>query len=703
MYNNVGTRFNILMIIVCIVGIVFVCQLFNLQIVNGASYRQQSENRLVREIKVTAPRGEIYDRYGKLLVTSITGYNVNLYYTKIPKTKLNEVLLKLANILEKNNDTYTNNFPIDFEMMTFNKSEEGAKNWKVSNKMSGDASVDEVIEFYKKKYEIQYDDVNDVKKVIALRYEIASKGYSSFKSVVLAKEISQESMLEIEERGNELSGIVVTTYPIRKYLTQNVASHIIGYIGRIGSTEYKNKKDQGYSQNDMIGKSGIEATFENFLRGKDGKMRLEMDSEGRVTDKEETIESEMGNSVILTIDFDLQKKAEEVLEKYIKKIQSGGFSDKCEDAKAGALVVLDTKTSEVLTLASYPEYNPDEFTDGISASEYKKYFENEDMPMFNRAIQGTYSPGSTFKMVTTIAAIESGTIGIHEQILTKGVYDKGHKPACWIWKGYRTNHGLVDAEKALKVSCNYYFYDVSYRMGIDTLSRYAGLFGLGTKTGIELPGEVSGTLASREYIQKLNERDGGKRQWMVADTLSAGIGQSYNSFTPIQMAYYIATLANGGVKNELTILKSVVDSTGKDISNKEVDEVIDEKINKPEINLGDLGFSKETIDTVFEGMRSVTGETGGTAYSTFSSFPIEVAGKTGTATASSGSDHAWFVGFAPYHDPEIVVVCVIEHGGHGAYTAPAVKEVMEEYFGYNNKDVEEDLTLRSIEEVLINN
>lgn len=703
MYNNVGTRFNILMIIVCIVGIVFVCQLFNLQIVNGASYRQQSENRLVREIKVTAPRGEIYDRYGKLLVTSITGYNVNLYYTKIPKTKLNEVLLKLANILEKNNDTYTNNFPIDFETMTFNKSEEGAKNWKVSNKMSGDASVDEVIEFYKKKYEIQYDDVNDVKKVIALRYEIASKGYSSFKSVVLAKEISQESMLEIEERGNELSGIVVTTYPIRKYLTQNVASHIIGYIGRIGSTEYKNKKDQGYSQNDMIGKSGIEATFENFLRGKDGKMRLEMDSEGRVTDKEETIESEMGNSVILTIDFDLQKKAEEVLEKYIKKIQSGGFSDKCEDAKAGALVVLDTKTSEVLALASYPEYNPDEFTDGISASEYKKYFENEDMPMFNRAIQGTYSPGSTFKMVTTIAAIESGTIGIHEQILTKGVYDKGHKPACWIWKGYRTNHGLVDAEKALKVSCNYYFYDVSYRMGIDTLSRYAGLFGLGTKTGIELPGEVSGTLASREYIQKLNERDGGKRQWMVADTLSAGIGQSYNSFTPIQMAYYIATLANGGVKNELTILKSVVDSTGKDISNKEVDEVIDEKINKPEINLGDLGFSKETIDTVFEGMRSVTGETGGTAYSTFSSFPIEVAGKTGTATASSGSDHAWFVGFAPYHDPEIVVVCVIEHGGHGAYTAPAVKEVMEEYFGYNNKDVEEDLTLRSIEEVLINN
>ena len=702
MYNDVGIRFNVLMVIVCIVGIVFICQLFNLQIVNGASYREQSENRLVREIKVTAPRGEIYDRYGKLLVTNDTGYNVNLYYTKISKKKLNVVLLKLANILEKNNDTYYNNFPVDFEKMTFTKSDTAIKSWKTNSNISGDATVQEVIDFYKNKYEVENEDINDVKKILALRYEIATKGYSSFKSVTLAKEISSESMLEIEERGNELSGVVITTYPIRKYLTQNVASHIIGYTGKISSSEYKNKKELGYSQNDMIGKSGIEATFEEFLRGKDGKLRLEMDSEGRVTDKEETIESEMGNSVILTIDYDLQAKAEEVLEKYIKKIQTGGFSETHSDARAGALVVLDTKTSEVLALASYPEYNPDEFTDGISVSEYKKYFDNEDRPMFNRAIQGTYSPGSTFKMVTAIAAIESGTIGVREQILTKGVYNQGHKPACWIWKGYRTTHGLVDAEKALKVSCNYYFYDVSYRMGIDTLARYAAMFGLGTKTGIELPGEVAGTLASREYINKLNEKDGGKRLWMIADTLSAGIGQSYNSFTPIQMAYYIATLANGGVKNELTIVRDVVDSTGKDVSKATVDEIVDNKINKPEIELGSLNISDETIKTVFEGMRSVTGETGGTAYSTFSSFPIEVAGKTGTATPSSGSDHAWFVGFAPYDDPEIAVVCVIEHGGHGAYTAPAVKEVMEEYFGYNTKDNDEDLKLRTLSDVLIN-
>ena len=698
MQSNLSGRFNILMIIILIIGILFICQLFNLQIVNGESYREQSENRLVREVKVTAPRGEIYDRYGKLMVTNETGYSVNLYYTKISKEELNSNLLELTKILQKNGDKYYNNFPIDFENMTFTKSEESAKAWKTSNKIKENATVQETIDFFKEKYKVTTDDIDEVSKILPLRYEIASKGYSSFKSVVLAKDISKESMLEIEERGNELSGIVITTYPVRKYLTGSVAAHILGYVGKISSTEYEARKDKGYTANDIIGKSGIESSLEEQLKGTDGYARLEMDSDGQLTNKEETIESKMGNSVVLTIDLDLQTKAEEVLEKYVKNIQNAGF----KDANSGSLVVLDVKTSEVLALASYPSYNPEDFTDGISNSEYQKYFEASDKPMFNRSIQGTYSPGSTFKMVTATAAIESGAIGIKEQILTKGVYDKGHKPACWIWTSYRTTHGYVDAEKALKVSCNYYFYDVGYRMGIDNLSKYASMYGLGTKTGVELPGETAGTLASKEYLNKLNERDGGNRQWMVADTLSAAIGQSYNSFTPIQMAYYVATLANRGVKNDLTILKSVIASDGTEVAKKEVDEIVDQKINKPDIEYGDLGFNQDTLDVIFEGMRSVTGETGGTAYSTFKSFPIEVAGKTGTATASSGNAHAWFVGFAPYDDPEIAVVCVIEHGGHGAYTAPAVKEVMEEYFGYNNDDITEDMSVKSIDEILVN-
>ena len=483
-----NTRFYIIIIFICIVGLIFITKLYDLQIVNGQSYLEQSEKRLVREVSVEAPRGEIYDRYGKLLVTNKIGFDVCIYYTKIEKEELNEILLKVANILEKNGDEYYNNFPVDFENMTFTKSENSIKTWKKSNGLDVELTVEEVIEFYKNKYEIKNVEITEIAKIIPMRYEISSKGYTSYKSVTIAKDISNESMLELEERNNELSGINISKYPVRKYLAGNIASHILGYTGSISSDEYKKRKEKGYSQNDIIGKSGIESTFEEFLRGENGKNRLEMDSKGRITGSEEVNESKMGDSIVLTIDLDIQRKAEEVLEKYIKKIQTGGFSEKFEDAKAGSLVVLDVKTSEVLAMASYPSYNPEEFTDGISNSEYTKYFANADMPMFNRAIQGTYSPGSTFKMVSAIAALESGAVGLKENIYDYGKYDKGHKPACWIWTGSRGSHGNVDAEKALKVSCNYYFYEIGYRMGIDVLSEYVKKFGLGIKTGIELIG-----------------------------------------------------------------------------------------------------------------------------------------------------------------------------------------------------------------------
>lgn len=693
-------RYDVLMAFVCIVGIIYIYKLFDMQVVNGANYREQSEKRLVREVKTIAPRGNIYDRYGKLIVTSGTSYNVQLYYTKIEKEILNKNLLTLANILESNGDTYFNNFPIDFETMSFKKDGNSLMEWKKSLKLDEDTDVIGIIDYYKKKYKISDMDENEANKVIALRYEIEINGYSSFRPVTLAKNISKESMLMIEEQSNSLSGVNIVTQPIRKYLAGNVGSHIVGYVGPISSEEYEAKKELGYLQNDIIGKTGIEATFEDFLRGQNGIKRVEMESTGIVADEVETTESTMGNSVILTIDMDLQAKSEEVLEKYVKKIQNGEYAERFSDAKAGAIVVLDVKSSEVLALASYPTYNPDEFTDGISNSEYQKYFLDDGRPMYNRAIQGIYSPGSTFKPLTAIAAIESGAIKVHDKIIDRGRYDKGHRPVCWIWSSYGGTHGAVDVATALKVSCNYYFYEVGYRMGIDNLSKYARLFGLGRKTGVEIIGEETGSLASKEYINKLTERDGKERTWMVGDTLSAAIGQSYNSFTPIQMAYYIATLANGGVKNDLTILKDVVSVEGESLSGDYVDEVIDKKIKKESQEYGDLNISKDTLNAVFDGMRSVTGETGGTAYSTFASFPIEVAGKTGTATASTGSANAWFVGFAPYDNPEIAVVCVIEHGGHGGYTAPVVKEVMEEYFGYNN-NVNERINMNSIDNLIV--
>lgn len=610
--------------------------------------------------------------------------------------------MKVADILEKNGDTFYDNFPIDFETMEFTKGENSIKSWKKSNKIDEDATVEDVINHYVEKYDITSQNIDNIGKIIAMRYEISSNGYSNYRAVTLAKNISYKSMLEIEEKNAELSGVYITKQPTRKYLTGSIASHILGYTGKISETEYASRKELGYSLNDIVGKSGIESSFEEYLRGTNGSKRLEMDSYGRISNEEEIEESSMGNSIVLTIDLDLQTKTEEVLEDIIKKIQNGELNNtKYEDATAGAAVVMEVKTGEILAMASYPSYYPSDFSDGIlSNEEYDKYFNNIDRPMYNRAIQGLYPPGSTFKMVTGIAAIESGGIGVNEMVNDTGVFYLGHKPACWIWNSRRQVHGNVNAKTALMVSCNYYYYEVASRIGIDKIAEYARKFGLGEKTGVELFGEASGTVASREYVQKLNEK-GNKKTWTIGDTLSACIGQSYNSYTPLQMCYYISTLANRGHKTDVTIVKDVISADGTSLDMTEVKKNINEKLGIEDTLKEDVQINDSTINAIFEGMKSVTGDHGGTVYGTFSSFPIEVAGKTGTATSGNGSDNAWFVGFAPYDTPEIAVVVIVEHGGHGYFTARAVKDIMEEYFGYNNDKIDEDLTLKSNEIIIL--
>jgi len=336
------------------------------------------------------------------------------------------------------------------------------------------------------------------------------------------------------------------------------------------------------------------------------------------------------------------------------------------------VIVMDVKTGEILALASYPNYDPNHFINGISAENWAIYNNPETKPMFNRAIQGAYAPGSTFKMVSAIAALETHVTTIDELILDEGKYNKGHKPKCWIYSNGST-HGHVNISSALKYSCNYYFYEMGFRMGIDELSRYAKYFGLGSKTGIELPGEKSGTLASRNS----------SNEWSIGDTLSAVIGQSFNNFTPIQMAQYISMIANGGNKIQPTLIKSVSSSTNEEIRN-----YTNQKLGIQPSSTEDITISQETLDAVYEGMRSVTGDAGGTAYSIFSEFEIEVAGKTGSAEAGNKTN-AWFVGFAPYYEPEIAVVVIVENGGHGNYTAEVVLEIMKEYFNLDSNTTED--------------
>ncbi len=691
-------RYTYLYIIVYIIGIVLIGALFNLQIVNGDEYRQKSEKRLLREKVVEAPRGEIYDTNGNVLVTNEMGFTLYLYKTKIDDNTLNTSLLRIINILEKNSENYedalpiyideSNNYQFNFEGET--KVEQEQK-WKKKYKYDIELTATQVMEKLISKYEITQQDSREIRKIAGIRFDITNSGYTAYKPYKILSNVSRQSINEIEEQNEYLPGINVSTVPIRSYVRGNLAAHILGYIGKIGDKELEKYKDEGYTQNDDIGKAGIEAVFEEYLRGTNGTKKVEMDLNGRVNEEYQTTESIQGNSIMLTIDANLQEVTEKALKENIEKISSGGFGQKYEDADAGACVVIDVNTGDILAMASYPTYDPSLFIGGIAKDDWNELNSNTAKPMFNRAIQAAYAPGSTFKMVTALAALDSGVVTTTEEIYDAGIYDKGHNPRCWYYSSYGTTHGLVNVSSAIKTSCNYYFYEVGYRMGIDTLEKYGKYLGLGRKTGIELIGEIDGTLASRNYA---NEKG---NTWYVADTLSAAIGQSYNSFTPIQLAKYIATLVNGGKTINPTIIKDIIDVDGNSVSTEDIKKHLNEKIGITDTNVEDMNIKQEHIDAILLGMKEVTDESGGTAYGIFKNLPEKVGGKTGTAQAGAGSNNGVFVGFAPFDKPEIAVVVIVEHGGHGSYTAEVVRDIMAEYFGVNDESIKEDKTVSSIE------
>ena len=408
-----------------------------------------------------------------------------------------------------------------------------------------------------------------------------------------------------------------------------------------------------------------------------------MSVDGTVTGETVTEEPEQGSTVVLTIDSKLQEVAETALRNNIEKIRNGGFSG-TYDAQGGCVVVIDVKSGEILAMASNPDYNPNAWVGGISVADYNEIREKNSL--FNKAISGSYAPGSIFKMVTALAGLETGAISITERINDIGIYTRyrDYQPRCWYYTTYHRGHGNLNVSGAIQHSCNYFFYEVGYRIGIETLDRYARYFGLGLKTGIELPSETAGTLASPEVATELNET------WSAGQTLAAAIGQSYNSFSPLQMAKYIAMVANGGNKINPTIVKRILNADGTESSKTEINQYVKEKLGLEDEQTEDLTFSQENIAAVLEGMRSVT-EEGGTASSVFRNFDIEVGGKTGSAEVGSNVN-AWFAGFAPFNDPEIAVVVMVENGGHGFYTAEVAREIIAEYFGMNinSTEIQED-------------
>lgn len=682
---NIKLRFNIINTIVYVVSLILILQLFNLQIVNGEEYREKSNTKLSRESKLEASRGSILDKTGNKLATTKMGFSLELYKSKVDNETLNEAILKMIKVLEENEDTFTDTLPITLEPYGFTLGDEEAeKKWKEKNKLDKNLTAEECFYKLQEKYKITNQDLSEVRKIMGIRYEIAQAGYSSTKSVVIAKDISRASANQFNERSAEFPGVNVIVEPIRTYQKGNLASHIIGYIGKISEKEYDQKKEQGYDNDDYIGRTGIEAVFEEYLKGKDGIKQIDMAVEGTATDEYISQEAVAGSDIVLSIDANLQLVTEQALANNIHKINSGGFG-KQYTTNSGAVVVMNVKTGEVLAMASYPDFEPELFVGGISSENWKKYHENSNNPLYNRAVQGAYAPGSIYKMVSAVAALESGVTNTREKVNDTGVYPYAHKPVCWYWTDFHRGHGYLNVTGAIQHSCNFYFYEMGRRMGIDVLEKYSKYFGLGEKTGVELPNENPGTLASKSLVESKG------REWKLGDMLSAVIGQSYNNFSPIQIAKYISMIANGGNKINPTIVKSVINADGTEVSKDEIEKFVNDKLELTQDTNEDLNIDDKNLAAVREGMRSVTSETGGTAYSIFKDFNIEVGGKTGSAEAGNKTN-AWFAGYAPFDDPEIAVAVMVENGGHGLYTAEVVRDIIAQYFGMNSSQITEDMT-----------
>ena len=670
----------VLSFILCIIALVFLIQLFNLQVINGVSYREQAENKIVRTESIAASRGEIYDRNGVLLATNRLTYDVEIYRTKVGIENTNEAIIKLVDIIERNGDKIYSTFPCNASGDNF--SEEYLNNAELRNsflkniKLDENATYQDVLNYYSKKYAVEDYDFRDKINVIKVKYEANLNGYSLFNGVVISKDISKNSVAQIEELKSELYGVNIISVPQRYYVSDNFACHIIGYVSKINTDEYNNSKDEGYTINSMIGKSGIEESMEKYLKGVDGVKKVVTDSLGNVSSEQIISEASSGKDVTLTIDYRIQNVVENALKNTLWNLQTGGYGkEPIYEAQSGSCVVLDVETGEVLAIASYPEYNINSFVDGISSSEWNSLISDAQKPMFNRAISGTYSPGSTYKMLMGIAGLESGGIYVDEYYTDPGEYPYAYKPKCWIYTAHQITHGAINLAGALKGSCNCYFYEVGRRIGIANIVEWAKNFGLGSKTGIELSGEAKGNIAGD-----------GVNEWSLGDTLSASIGQNTNLFTPIQLANYISTIANGGTLNKVSLIKNV----GDDINSVPLSELANytKEFTGVDFQPRNLEIDPSYINAIKEGMYAVTTENGGTAADIFADSRVEVAGKTGTAQVASGANNAIFVGFAPYNNPKIAVVAIVEHGGEGYYLANMVKEITNEYFDIYNFDGE---------------
>jgi penicillin-binding protein 2 len=638
-------RMQILLSIIGAVFLILVGRLIYMQLLQNDKFSTLASENRMRLITIPAPRGEVFDRNGVKLVGNQPVYTVSI--VNLGKKDMGEVVTRLAAILGK--------------------------------------------------------PASDIQTKI-------DQQKSLYEPVKIATKVAPEVVTRIAEERMNLPGVVVDIEPVRDYPAGNILAHVMGYVRQINENQLEANKTDGYKPGDQFGQSGLEYTFQQYLRGMDGARQVEVDSMARPVRDLGVKEPVPGNNLVLTIDQRVQKAAEEALAK-----SSQEALRQYPEATAGAAVALDVRTGAVLAMASYPTYDAAKVSGELSAADYNQIFNNKTRPMLNRALL-PYAPGSTFKMIVAMAGLESGKVTPSWSIDDPGIfYYEGQSYSDWIVGGHG---GRIDMLKAIKVSCDIYFYQLGLIAGIDETARIAREFGLGQKTGIELPGEEEGVLPGpeskfsqrvdyldadtlrkareieskykdlleragsdderRALYQKRNDeliraswerKDLWEMAWHGYDTIISSIGQGDNRYTPLELANYIATIANGGTRNKPYLVQRVLDPNGK---------VLQE--NGPQV-LGHADVSPQTLAVVQQGMREVALPPDGTAFGFFDGLP-PAAAKTGTAEVTGHNNHALFVAYAPYDNPEIAVAVVMEYAGHGgSASGPVAREMLAAYFG----------------------
>lgn len=587
--RNRITRLHTLLVVCLVLFAVLLGRMVYLQLWRGDYYAKQSDGNRLRQSRILAPRGIIYDSEGKELVNNLPGYAVVLQKQSSYKP---ETLQRLSNLLQ---------MPVE----------------EINAKIK------------------------------------ASENF--YEPILLKNNLDQQMVTKIEEQRRYMPEVMLSVQPIRNYPYHELAVHALGYVGEVSSYEIEQGLFKNISQGSLVGKGGLEKTYDKYLRGEDGAFMEEVDVAGNVVKHYDSVQPVPGKNLKLTIDYELQKELEAFTDKHLAFLRSSGIAP---GARAAAVVAIDPRNGAVRAMVSRPGYDPNWFVHGISSKNWNSINNDPNYPMNNKVITGEYPPGSTFKIVTGSAAFELKKVGLNEPI-----FDGGFHPMVPIMGNAGGEVlGWLTFIKALAMSDNVYFYELGYRVGIDNIEKYAHIFGFGERTGIDLEGESKGLVASKKVKRKIWDED-----WRLGDTFNAAIGQGFNLTTPIQLSVMLSIVANGGTKYQPYLVDSIINSDGS-------------LFEKPKRAEGKhIDVSQQTIDYIRMGMSATTQE-GGTA-SYFAGLPKPIAGKTGTAENSHGRDHGLFVAYGPVDDPELVVVCIVEQGGFGSVAAgPIVYKAFEEFF-----------------------